>query len=97
MITENFGLSSASSVSLLGGSLSLAVLTSIGFLGLRCVNVWGAQAAHESCSCGPVSGLETSDWKHFEARTRINIFIVVFYIRIAELQLLLEAFLQQNI
>lgn len=35
-------LSSASSSSLLGGLLSFVKLTSIGLLGLQCINIWGA-------------------------------------------------------
>lgn len=94
--TEDF--SSAHSSSLLGGSLGFAVLTSVGFSGL-CSHGWEQQPAHESCLWGAVPGLEASDWKHFEARTRINSFIVgfLFYLRTAEPQLLLEAFVGQKI
>lgn len=54
------------------------VLTSVEFSGLLCSHVWEQQPAHESSLWGPISGLETSDWKRFEAKTRINSFIVGF-------------------
>lgn len=96
---RRFQFSSAHSSSVLGGSVSVVVLTSVEFSRLLCSHVWEQQPAHESCLWGPISGLKTSDWKHFEARTRINSFIVgfLFYLRIAEPQLLLEAFVGQKI
>lgn len=93
---REFNRSPASSFSLLGGSRSFVVWHQQGSQGYTALMSGEQQATHESCLCGPICGLETSNWKHFEART--SLFIVVFFhLRIAELQLLLEAFAEQNI
>lgn len=98
-VITDFSLSSASFFSLLGGSLSFVVLTSIEFSGLQCINVWGATG----------NTLVLLVWTNFWVGDfRMGTFwgqdqdqpfycFFFFYLRIAELQLLLEAFVEQNI
>lgn len=93
-------LSSASSSSLLGGLLSFVKLTSIGLLGLQCINIWGA-TDNPGVLMDQLSGwrLQAGNILRPRPGPTFVLFVVFFffYLRIAELQLLLEAFLEQNI
>lgn len=98
MRSQLFSLSSASSFSLLKGSLSFVVFTSIGFSGLQCINVWGATGnprvllVWTNCWVG--------DFRLGNIRRPgpgSTLLLLFLHLRIAELQLLLAAFVEQNI
>lgn len=98
MRTQLFSLSSASSFSLLKGSLSFVVLTSIGFSGLQCINVWGATGNPQ------VLLVWTNCWvgefrlgNILRPAPGSTLLLLFSHLRIAELQLLLVAFVEQNI